>query len=92
MEACETGTEKVEPKTWARIVYCKGVLRTQSNIYDGDFLRNQSMAETRDLFSQKGSIVDVQLTSKFVSEQFFLFSPFFSQEMKKHSMPHCSYL
>ena len=50
------------------------------------------MAETRDLFSQKGSIVDVQLTSKFVSEYFFLFSPFFSQEMKKHSMPHCSYL
>ena len=76
MEACETGTEKVEPKTWARIVYCKGVLRIQSNIYDGDFLRNQSMAETRDLFSQKGSIVDVQLTSKFVSEYFFCFLHF----------------
>ena len=40
------------------------------------------MAETRDLFSQKGSIVDVQLTSKFVSEYFFCFLHFLAKKWR----------
>ena len=36
----------------------RGVIRTQSNIYDGAFLRQQLTVFTRYLFSQKISIVD----------------------------------
>ena len=43
----------------------RGVIRTQSNIYDGSFLRKQLAAFSRQLFLETRSIVDVRLGSKY---------------------------
>ena len=44
-------------------MFCRGVFRTQSNIYDEGFLRKQLMA--------KNSIVDVRLSYKYASALLF---------------------
>ena len=46
----------------------KSVFKTQSNIYDGAFLQKYFTAKSRELFSQKISIVDVRLGSKYASK------------------------
>ena len=44
---------------------CRGVFRTQLNIYDEAFLQKQLTTKSRQVFSQKSSIVDVRLSSKY---------------------------
>ena len=50
------------------MVNTRGVIRTQSNIYDGVSFRKQLTAFNRSLFSQKSPIANVRLGSKYVSE------------------------
>ena len=45
-------------------MFCRGVFRTQSNVYDEGFLRKQLMAA-------KNSIVDVRLSYKYASALLF---------------------
>ena len=52
----------------------RGVLRTQSNIYNGAFSRKYLMAFSRYLFFQESSIVDVWLGSKCSSDSIHLTS------------------
>ena len=46
--------------------------RTQYNIYDGAFLQKQFTAFSRVLFSQKSSILDILLGSKYASPCFLV--------------------
>ena len=50
-----------------KCIHIRGIFRTQSYIYDGVFLQKQSIVFSRKLFSQKSSIVDVWLGSKYAS-------------------------
>ena len=45
----------------------RGICRTQLNIYDEAFYENCFMAFSRHLFSQKSSLIDVTLGSKYTS-------------------------
>ena len=45
----------------------RGIFRIQSNNYDGTFLQKLWASKSHQLFSQKISILDVQLSSKYVS-------------------------
>ena len=45
----------------------RSVFRSESNIYVGAFLQKQLTAKTRKLFTQKRSIVDLRLASKYAS-------------------------
>ena len=48
---------------------CRGIFRTQSNIYHGALLRKYFTAFSRELSSQKNSINNVRLDSKYASAQ-----------------------
>ena len=50
------------------IINTRGVFRTKSNIYDRTFLQKQLTVFSRQLFSQKSSIVNVRMSSNQVSE------------------------
>ena len=45
----------------------RGIFRTQSNIYDGAFMRKWLKAKSCQLFSRKSSIVNVRLGFKYAS-------------------------
>ena len=56
-------------KKWVQINITRGVFITQTNICDRAFLRKQFTAFSCSFFfSQKESIIDVQIGSKYASE------------------------
>ena len=48
-------------------MHIRGLVRTQSNIYDGAFLAEKLMAYSRKLVLQKGFIINVGLGLKYAS-------------------------
>ena len=48
-------------------MHIRGLVRTQSNIYDGAFLAEKLMAYSQKLVLQKGSIINVGLGLKYAS-------------------------
>ena len=55
-------------KKWVQFNITRGVFITQTNICDRAFLRKQFTAFSCSFFSQKESIIDVQIGSKYASE------------------------
>ena len=60
------------------------VLRTQSNIYDGGFMRKQLMVKSCQLFSKISSIEDVRLGSKYTSTVKHQMEYFIKRTFKKY--------
>ena len=57
----------------------RGILKTQPNIYDGAFLRKQLTAK---VFSQKSSIADIRMGSKYTFGNVFE-SLFFLKQLER---------
>ena len=48
----------------------RGVFKTQPNIYDGAVLQKWLTAKSLSIFSQKSSILDFSLGSKYATEEY----------------------
>ena len=67
LERCSAAFIKVFFKKIKSLVQVSNVFKTQSNIYNGVFLRKQLAVFSRQLFSQNSSIIDLRLSSKYAS-------------------------